>query len=240
MPMGHALEKAFGVKDRSDEKGIITPHATDSHLKRRRTVSTLVTNLSPELELFLRSITPYDVDNVLEMERERREGIVSTLVTVLHGPKGRRISRTFMERGAATILELETLHQTTKMTVRRNLRRLMSCDIVKIIEHIGPPYKPRGTPGPPTPIYGLVGVGFEAVVDAQRRYGEIVKMQQRPEQAHIDEAIAFIRCVLNQRRDTKAALKDLLPKLTDQGIDLETAKAAAHRLSSEGEYRIWQ
>jgi len=190
----------------------------------------------------LRSVSLHDHHHLLIEERERRERSVSTLVALHKGSVGLNISRFLAERGATTSLELQEIFSTTRNSVLRIMQRLMTCDVVKIPGYVGEPYRPRGSPGSRVPIYGLTGVLPQHVIDAQKRYGEVLlsRKAQGTSQVRIDEAILFIRCVLNERQETEASLKDLIPMLADQGFDLETSKAAAHRISQEAEYKIWQ
>ncbi len=187
-----------------------------------RTVSSLVTDLTPELALFSRIVSLYDIDIVQREERERREGIVSTLVTVLKGPVGRRVSKILSDYGCATSLELQYTIPTTRLSAHRIMKRLMSCDVVEISGHVGTPYRPRGSPGPPIPIYGLVGAIPEAVVNAQKRYGEVLKSLSKPEsirQCQLTEALAFCRTYLDDRHLKRVPDSQILtPLLQDSGI----------------------
>jgi len=138
---------------------IITPH---------------VMNPSREIILIWRTRSLHDHDHVLIEERERRERIVTSLVTIANSKIGGLICDYLLKHGGATIPELEKAIPTTRATASRTLKVLMNNDVVEVHGKVRPPYRARGQSGPRVPIFILKGADHQASIEAQKRYGDLV------------------------------------------------------------------
>lgn len=164
-------------------------------------ITPLVTNPSPEIILISTIRSLHDHDHILIGEIERRERIVTRLVTTANSPIGGLICDHLLKYGGATIPELENVIPTTKATASRTLKGLMNNDCVEIHGYVGSPYRARGHSGPRVPIFILKGADPQASIDAQRRYGAY-QMKQDPEKREKEarEREAEARALDNQMR----------------------------------------
>ena len=194
---------------------IITPH---------------VTNPSPELLLIWRIRSLHDHDHILIQERERRERIITSLVTIANSETGGLICDHLLKHGATTISILEEVIPTTKATASRTLRRLINFNVVETRGHVGPPYRPHRKSGPRVPIYTLKGAAPQASHDAQRRHAELklIKTSTTPDpirQGQLPEAIALCKTWMNDRGlRTIPDSQILTPMLEVQGIKVSYDK----------------
>lgn len=170
-------------------KRIITPH---------------VTNPSPEIFLIWRIRSLHDHDHISFVDRDRRERIVTSLVTIANSETGGLICDHLLKHGATTIPELEEVIPTTKATASRTLKRLINFNVVETRGHVGSPYRPRKQAGPRVPIYILKGADPQAAHDAQRRHAELkliktTKTTEHVKQSQLPEAIALAKTYMNDR-----------------------------------------
>ncbi len=128
------------MRDNSGVERIITPH---------------VTNPSPEILTISRIRSLHD--HILNGDRERRERINTSLVTIANSEKGGLICDYLLKHGGTTIPELEEVIPTTRATASRTLRRLINFNVVETRGHVGPPYRPHRKAGPRVPIFILKG-----------------------------------------------------------------------------------
>lgn len=138
---------------------IITPH---------------VTNPSPEILLIWRIRSSHDDDHVLVEEREKRERIVTSLVTIANSKIGGLICDHLLEHGGTTIPELVKVIPTTGATASRTLNALVNNGALEEHGYVGPPYRPQGQPGSRVPIFIWKGADPQASIEAQKRYGASV------------------------------------------------------------------
>jgi len=132
-----------------------------------------VTNPSPKIILIWRIRSSHD-DDIQEEDRERHEGIITSLVTIANSKVGGTICDILLKHGATTFLEVEYSIPTTRATASRTLNRLHTCGVVNKVGYVRSPYRLRNTPGPHSVIYALKGADPQAAIEAQERYGASV------------------------------------------------------------------
>ena len=151
------------VETTNSGKELITPHAN---------------NVSATCVLFDELITLRDdyVNNSKE-EEERRERLFTSIVNIYLSPISRQISSYLHKQGAVTQPELIENIPTTGATVSRTLNTLRRCGIVEKRGTVGDPYRVHTDRGAGIPIWSLKNAGPEASIEAQKRYGEIIKKE---------------------------------------------------------------
>lgn len=204
----------------------------------RSNVSSLVTFVTPELALFSSFVSLYNTIHIPLEDRERREAFVSSLNTITSGPVGLRVCEFLLEYGATTSLELESILLRPRLAIYNVMQRLQVCGVVEVSGYVGPPYRPRGQQGRRTAIYGLAGVIPEAVVNAQKRYGEARLSISTPETVHqcsLDEAVALVKTeMLNWEMKRVPDKSVIMPLIVAKGIKGVTYDMLITRLHKEG------
>ena len=185
---------------------IITPH---------------VTNPSPEIVLISTIRSVHDHDHMIIGDRERRERVVTRLVTIANSTIGGFICDHLLEYGGTTLRELEKVIPTTKATASRTLSSFINFNVVEILGYVGIPYISHKKGGPRVPIYTLKGADPQVSIEAQKRYGDLVKRKSKDEleiETHREEARD------NQIQDLVGQVFDDLPRpLTMQSTPIYDA-----------------
>lgn len=164
-------EKDEAFKNLESEQGIVTSHVM---------ITPHVTNPSREIILIWRTRSLHDHDHIPIEERERRERIVTSLVTIANSKIGGLICDHLLNYGGTTIRELEKVIPTTRASASRTLKILMNNDVIEAHGYVRSPYRAQGHSGPRVPIFILKGADPQASIDAQIRYATLL-MKQDPE-----------------------------------------------------------
>ncbi len=200
---GNKVDKALPP----EETELITPPVT---------ITPHVTNPSGEILLIWRTRSLHDHDIIPIEEREKRERIVTSLVTIANSTIGGLICDHLLEYGGATIRELVEVIPTTGATASRTLKALKKYDVVEEHGYVGPPYRDRGQPGPRVPIFIWKGADPQASIEAQKRYGDLMIISREAKL----EADRQTRVRESQQLDAQREAQVLeIQNLTDQVFD---------------------
>jgi len=108
----------------------------------RRIITPLVTNPSRNLVLIGIIVTrDNNNNNNSRIDRERRERIVTSLVTIANSDIGGRICRYLLMKGATTLPELVEIIPTSIQSAARIIKKLVQFDIVEPKGLVERPYR---------------------------------------------------------------------------------------------------
>lgn len=151
-------------------------------------------------------------------------------------PHFRRILTELLEKGAVTSLDLEA-KGLNRQTISRFLRRLRALGVVRFTGTVGPPYV-KNEARPPK-IWALMDANPQASLEAQKRYGALIKANggEGLEPSTVAEVVALF-----MDRD-KVLRNDLLATIRAHGISGRQAprytEAVIRELSEVG-VRVWR
>ncbi len=174
-----------------DEAGTVkNPLTIDSLTIKRDLINPL------SYSILDRSIKLLNIIEQIVPERENRERIIKTLLTILNSLHGPPVLRHLREFGAYTYREIELKLRVPKATIHYITNRL------QFLQLVGPkdvvfPFDPS-TPGPRPIVWGMVGADPKASVECiYRHYGllkrdkiDVVEYQHEDK---IEEILAFYR-----------------------------------------------
>lgn len=143
-------------------------------------VSKPVTIAMPECILFSLIVTLYDDTIINSIDEEIREEIVTNLVTIMNSSRGRRFAQFLIKYGATTSKELIDKFCVSKMVVSRFFDALERCRVIKRVGFVEPPYRDRKRGARPQ-IIALKSAAPEASIEAQKRYGDLVRQESKDE-----------------------------------------------------------
>ena len=161
-------------KELHDESNQVEPE-DDKNTGPVTNITPHVTNPSPEIILIWRIRSSHDDDDdVPREERERRKGIITSLVTIANSKVGGLVCDLLLKYGSTTLQEVEYSIPTKRGTASRILKGLWICGVVEKVGYVESPYRLRNTPGPRSVIFSLKGADPQAAIEAQERYGDLV------------------------------------------------------------------
>jgi len=178
------------------------------------------------------------------IEKEREEEKIARLCNFFRDPRSRKVALFLHRYGATTSVELCEELGLDEWTVSRRLKALKILGVVTDKGRIGTPYRSPRERGAKVKIWTLTTADPQASIDAQIRYGELIKKELPPTRGPGDpdtEALKQgILTYMDQRGVREATKRELMLHLKTQGLqNLTQFDRAASELSREG-YKIWR
>jgi len=211
-------------EDERNLKGIITP---------------LVTNPSRDLVLISMIVSCSNNNNNNRLDRERRERIITRLVTIANSKESGLICAHLLKYGAATLPELVKVIPVTTPTASRTIKYLIQYDIVEPKGFVERPYRKIKQAGPKVRVFILKGADPQAAIDAQRRHAELrlIKTNTTSDpirQSQLPEAINLAKIYMDNRGlDIVPDSSVLTPMLKTHGVRVNYSRLLT-ALTKEG------